>query len=217
MNEAFYWNFKFSQVDELSVVIFYRHLCDCHLKIETVRAEQSSSLLPATSQHGISWHRAPLGPMARYLFLFDSYGLVFCGAPSLTRGRVCLLYMLLALASTVFLRSESLGTRDHILLPQVWDFHFRRLLRLAGSRLRYSTPPPHLSLATDRLLLYSLRLDPIENTVLSCRVLCYLATHCSMVHRERSSYCCVFATELLPSSGSICHNILIEHYIKRIN
>jgi hypothetical protein len=32
------------------------------------RAEQSSSLLPATSQHGHSWHRAPLGPMAIYLF-----------------------------------------------------------------------------------------------------------------------------------------------------
>jgi hypothetical protein len=30
--------------------------------------------------------------MTRYLVLFDSYGLVFfCGAPSLTRGRVCLL------------------------------------------------------------------------------------------------------------------------------
>jgi hypothetical protein len=39
-----------------------------------------------------------------------------CGAPSLTRGRVCLLYMLLALASVVFLQFESLGTRDHICL-----------------------------------------------------------------------------------------------------
>jgi hypothetical protein len=48
-----------------------------------------------------------------------SYGLVLCGAPSLTRGRVCLLYMLLALARAVFLRSESLGTRDHILLTQI--------------------------------------------------------------------------------------------------
>jgi hypothetical protein len=36
----------------------------------------------------------------------------FSVAPSLTRGRVCLLYMLLALASAVFLRSETLGTRD---------------------------------------------------------------------------------------------------------
>jgi hypothetical protein len=31
----------------------------------------------------------------------------------------CLLYMLLALASVVFLGSESLGTRDHILLSQI--------------------------------------------------------------------------------------------------
>jgi hypothetical protein len=50
-----------------------------------------------------------LGLMNRYLLLFDSYGLVFCGAPTLTRGRVCLLYMLLALASTVFLLSSPLG------------------------------------------------------------------------------------------------------------
>jgi hypothetical protein len=66
----------------------------------------------------------------------------FCGSLSLTRGRVCLLYMLLALSSAVFLGSESLGTRDLILLSQFWDFPFRRLLRLAGSRRRYSNPPP---------------------------------------------------------------------------
>jgi hypothetical protein len=66
----------------------------------------------------------------------------FLLAPSLTRGRVCLLYMLLVLASAVFLGSEALGTSDHILLSQIWDFPFRRLLRLAGSRWRYSTPPP---------------------------------------------------------------------------
>jgi hypothetical protein len=51
--------------------------------------------------------------------------------------------MLLALASVAFLESESLGNRDHILLSQIWDFRFRRLLRLAGSRWRYSNPPPH--------------------------------------------------------------------------
>ena len=60
-----------------------------------------------------------LGLMTRYLLLFDSYGLFFCGAPSLTRGRVCYLYMLLALASTVFLGSKSLGTCDHMLLFQI--------------------------------------------------------------------------------------------------
>jgi hypothetical protein len=67
----------------------------------------------------------------------------FSGAPSLTRKRVCFLYMLLVLANVVFLGSESLGTSDQILLSQIWDFPFRRLLRLAGSRWRYSNSPSH--------------------------------------------------------------------------
>jgi hypothetical protein len=46
----------------------------------------------------------------------------YCGAPSLTRGQVCLLYMLLALASAFFLGSKSLGSRGRILLSQIWDF-----------------------------------------------------------------------------------------------
>jgi hypothetical protein len=65
------------------------------------------------------------------------------GAFSLTRGRVCRLQLLLAVASAVILGSESLGTRYHILLSQIRDFPFCRLLRLAGSWWRYSTPPPH--------------------------------------------------------------------------
>jgi hypothetical protein len=60
-----------------------------------------------------------LGFLTRYLLLFDCYGLVFVTAPSLTRRRCCLLYMLLALAIVVLLGSESLGTRDHILLSQI--------------------------------------------------------------------------------------------------
>jgi hypothetical protein len=48
------------------------------------------------------------------------------------RGRVCRLQLLLALASAVILASESRRTRDHILVSQIRDFPFRRLLRLAG-------------------------------------------------------------------------------------
>jgi hypothetical protein len=93
----------------------------------------------ATDGQSVSLGAEPsVGLMTRYLLLFDSYGFVFCGALSLTRGRVCLLYVLLVLASPVFLGSESL-TRGHILLSQFWDFPFHRL-RLAGSRWRYSTP-----------------------------------------------------------------------------
>jgi hypothetical protein len=66
-----------------------------------------------------------------------------CGSLSLTRGRVCRLQLLLALASAVILGSESRGTRDHIVLSQIRDFPFRRLLCIAGLRWRYSTTPPH--------------------------------------------------------------------------
>jgi hypothetical protein len=38
---------------------------------------QSSSLLPATSQHGHSWRRAPLGPMAIYLFSVKTFVFFF--------------------------------------------------------------------------------------------------------------------------------------------
>jgi hypothetical protein len=62
---------------------------------------------------------------------------------SLTRGRVCHLQLQLAFASRVIFGSESHGTHDHILLSQIQDFLFRRLLQLAGLQWRYYTPPPH--------------------------------------------------------------------------
>jgi hypothetical protein len=82
----------------------------------------------ATDGQSVSLVSSPIwGSWPDVNYCFDSYGLVFYGASSLTRGRVCLLYMLLALASAVFLGSELLGTRDHILLSQTWDFPFRPL------------------------------------------------------------------------------------------
>jgi hypothetical protein len=61
-------------------------------------------------------------------------------------------------------------------------------LQLLNSQFNFS----NLILATNTLSLYSLGSDPIENTVFSCRILCYLATCCSTVHREHSSLCCLF-------------------------
>jgi hypothetical protein len=92
-----------------------------------------------------SWCRALSGAHDQIFITLWQLRSCFSGASSLTRGRVCLLYMLLALASVVFLGSESIGTCDHILLSQFWDFPFCRLLRLAGSRWRYSNPPPSSS------------------------------------------------------------------------
>jgi hypothetical protein len=113
----------------------------------------------ATDDQSISkyWCRAPSAAHDQIFITFWELRSCFSGAPSLTRRRVCLLYMLLALASVVFLGFESLGTRDHILLSQIWDFPFRRLLRLAGWRWGNSNPPPHgwLSASFESRLLYS--------------------------------------------------------------
>jgi hypothetical protein len=85
----------------------------------------------------------PFGAYDQILITVRHLRVCWCGAFSLTREWVCRLQLLLALASAVILGSESLGTCDHILLSQIRDFPFRRLLRLAGSRWRYSIPPPH--------------------------------------------------------------------------
>jgi hypothetical protein len=93
-------------------------------------------------------------------------------APSLTRGWICRLQLLLAIASAVIFGSESRGTCDYILLSQIRDFPFRRPLQLAALRWRYSTTPPHgclrssksLSNSTsNKLSLYSLESDAKEH------------------------------------------------------
>jgi hypothetical protein len=78
---------------------------------------QSQSLPPSS----FSWRQAPWGPRQAIFFQLNisTYSpYVTC---SLTRGWVCHLQFLLALASEVFLGSESRGTHDHILLSQIRD------------------------------------------------------------------------------------------------
>jgi hypothetical protein len=135
-------------------VIFYR--CSL-LYLSSVSLFSQSQSHIATDGQSVSksWCRAQSGAHDQIVITVWQLRSCFYGAPSLTRGRVCLLYMLLALASTVFLASESLGTRDYILLSQIWDFPFCRLLRLERSRWRYSTPPPHG-------FLFSLYLSPLK-------------------------------------------------------
>jgi hypothetical protein len=56
-----------------------------------------------------SWCRVPSGAHGQIFIAVWQLRSCFCGAPSLTRGRVCLLYMLLALVSAVFPGSSPLG------------------------------------------------------------------------------------------------------------
>jgi hypothetical protein len=83
----------------------------------------------------LSWNKAPIWGLRPGFYYSWQLRVCWCGALSLTRGRVCRLQLLLALASAFILGSESLS--------QIRDFPFRRLLRLAGRRWRYSTPPQH--------------------------------------------------------------------------
>jgi hypothetical protein len=91
----------------------------------------------------VSWNKAPSqGLRPGFYYCQTVAGLLIRGALSDER-RVRRLQLLLVLASTAILGSESSETRDHILLSQIRDFPFCRLLLLAGLRWRYSTPPLH--------------------------------------------------------------------------
>jgi hypothetical protein len=159
------------------------------------------------------------------IFTVRKLGVCWCGAFSLTRGLVCRLQLLLAIASAVIVGSESRWTRNHILLLQIRDFHFRRVLRLAGLRWRYLTPPPHgMTSRTASYIAYQYprkcRLIPQRhvgfqesNSVETTFIFVSQETCCVTSWFPRINlYGNVFVNSF-PSNGSTCHNIY-QHFFQ---
>jgi hypothetical protein len=100
----------------------------CHmymlLTLSHWRSQSQSHIATDGQSVSQSWCRAPSAAHDQIFITVWQLRSCFLGAPSLTRRRVCLFCMLVALAGAVFLGSVSLGTPDHILLSRIWDFPF---------------------------------------------------------------------------------------------
>jgi hypothetical protein len=86
------------------------------------RAEVEVKLRPTVNRPVCPAVKHPSGTRDQFFFLFDVFfrqlRICYFVAPSLTRGRVCNLLLLLVLARAVPLDSESRETQDDILLSQ---------------------------------------------------------------------------------------------------
>jgi hypothetical protein len=66
-------------------------------------------------------HKPLSGVQDRIFLIVRHLRFFLCGTLSMTRGRVCRLQVLLAVANAVILGSESCGIHSHVILSQIRD------------------------------------------------------------------------------------------------
>jgi hypothetical protein len=183
----------------------------------TVNDPESESYIMTDGQSARSWNKASIwGLWPDFLFYFQTVAGFFLWALFLTRGRLRRLQLLLALASADIFGSDSHGTRDNNLLSQILDFSFRRLLRLAGLRWRYSTPPSHGSdcNSSQSQVKVMLRLTVSRPVCLGLNTLLGLTIRLSLLSDD-----CGFVDKGRPlwrEDGSVSYNVhytIYLHYI----
>jgi hypothetical protein len=104
---------------------------------------ESSYVTTDGQSANLSWNKEPIWGLRRHFYYVRQLaGLLMWGV--LSDKRIGLSFTIVSGPfQRIHLGSESRGTRDNILLFQILDYPFRRLLRLAELRWRYSTPSPH--------------------------------------------------------------------------
>jgi hypothetical protein len=110
----------FSAVRVLSKETLWVDLCIPLSLLLLLRTKTQSYFTTDSQSASLSWCQATIRAREQFFFLLKIFlrqsRVCYFVAPSLTRGRVCNLLLLLGLASAVILWSESCGTQDQILL-----------------------------------------------------------------------------------------------------